>query len=497
MKNRLLVRQSEAAWKQGARGERVKSKVQRNRWAPIDSRGEEKEESMEARRPYWNMEIETKLNTPEMKELQWPRLKKKLTDLYERAPFWKARFEKAKIKPEDIRTWEDFTKGLPILTKEGFREYAVECGLNMDRILAGWMGDYAKQLRCIAATSGTTGEPTPYPLTQEDLDVWTEYTARALWRSGVYPGEKVLQAFGLSMFLAGVPLCMSLAEYGACAIPVGAEAGTERVLTYARLFRPTAMLCTPSFAEYMAEKAMEVLGAGVDSLNIKTIICGGEPGAGIPEIRRKIEGAYQARLFDMGAGLGCSCDYPEYQGMHWVGDDLAIMELVHQETHEPIPLEDGATGLAVFTTLTGTVLLGIRQTLGDIMEVFTSPCPCGKTGFRYKVVGRTDDMLKVKGVMIYPPAVEGVINRFVPRVTGELRIVLDEPPPRVVPPLKLKVEYGEGVKEDELASLEKEIQDEMHSAIKIRPRITWIPPQTLERFLKKKKLIEKAYEAKK
>jgi phenylacetate-CoA ligase len=256
------------------------------------------------------------------------------------------------------------------------------------------------------------------------------------------------------------------------------------------------MMCTPSFAEYMTEKANEILGAGVDSLNIKSIVAGGEPGAGIPSVRKKIEGAFNAKLFDMGAGLGCSCDYPEYQGMHWLGDDLAMMELVDQVSHEPIPMEDGATGMAVFSTLAGTNILGFRQTLGDIMEVTTSPCPCGQTGFRYKVIGRTDDMLKIKGVMIYPPAIEGVINRFVPRVMGEFRIVLDEPPPRVVPPLKLKIEYGEGTKEEELEALTQEITEEMHKSIKISPKITWLPPKTLERFVKKKKLIEKAYETK-
>ena len=198
----------------------------------------------------------------------------------------------------------------------------------------------------------------------------------------------------------------------------------------------------------------------------------------------------------MGAGLGCSCDYPEYQGMHWLGDDLAMMELVNQDSHEPVPMEDGATGMAVFSTLAGTNLLGFRQTLGDIMEVTTSPCPCGQTGFRYKVIGRTDDMLKIKGVMIYPPAIEGVINRFVPRVMGEFRIVLDEPPPRVVPPLKLKIEYGEGTKEEDLEALTAEITEEMHRSIKISPKITWLPPKTLERFVKKKKLLEKTYETK-
>ncbi len=451
---------------------------------------------MAERRRYWNMEVEQILNTPEMRDLQWSRMKNKMEALYEGASFWRSRMEKAGVTPEQVRTWDDFTDRIPVLTKEEFREYVDECESDMTRIIEGWMGEEANRLVCIAATSGTTGTPTPYSLNKGDLDIWTEFTSRALWRIGIYPGDRVLQAFGLSMFLAGVPMCMSIADYGACSIPVGAEAGTERVLSYAKLFRPKAMMCTPSLAEYMIERAPTSLGEGVDALTLEAVICGGEPGAGIPEVRRKIEEAYGAKLFDLGAGLGCSCDYPEYQGMHWLADDLVMMELVDQESHEPIPIEDGAVGLAVFTTLAGTALLGFRQTIGDIMEVHTSPCSCGGSGFRYRVIGRTDDMLKVKGVMIYPPAIEGVVNKFVPRVTGEFRIVLDEPPPRVVPPLKLKIEFGEGVEPGELESLAEEICEEMHRAVKIRPQITWLKPKTLERFTKKKKLMEKAYEKK-
>ena len=440
------------------------------------------------------MEMETVLNTPKMREFQFEKLKQKVRQMYEETAFWKNRMDKAGLKPDGIRTWDDYTKRLPVLSKEAVREYAMECAMDMGVILKGMMGDDAKRLICMAATSGTTGEPTPYPLTRENLGMWTEFTSRALWRIGIYPGDSILHALGLSMFLAGVPQCMSIAEYGACAIPVGAEAGTEKVLFYSRMFRPKAMMCTPSFAEYMIEKGPEVLGEGVDALQLQAIICGGEPGAGIPEIRQKIEGAFKAKLYDMGAGLGCSCEHPEYQGMHWLCDDLAFLELVNQETMEAVPFEDGAVGLGVMTSLEGNALIGLRQTLGDIMQVFTSPCPCGKTGFRYMVIGRIDDMLKVKGVMVYPAAIEGVVNRFVPRVTGEFRIVLDEPPPRVVPPLKLKVEYGEDVQEETLGVLGAEIAEEMHRALKIRPEIKWLAPKTLERFVKKKQIIEKAYE---
>ncbi|MBT8342552.1 MAG: phenylacetate--CoA ligase family protein, partial [Desulfatitalea sp.] len=190
-------------------------------------------------------------------------------------------------------------------------------------------------------------------------------------------------------------------------------------------------------------------------------------------------------------------DYPEYQGMHHIADDKAILELVDPATLEPVPFEHGAKGMVVQTTLEAEGMLWFRETFGDIFQVFTEPCPCGQTGFRYKVVGRVDDMLKVKGVMVYPASIDGVITGFAPRVTGEFRIILDEPPPRVVPPLKLKVEYGEQVKENELESLAKEMEGKMHDRLKISPKIQWVPPFSLERSEGKTKFFEKTYEEKK
>jgi phenylacetate-CoA ligase len=236
----------------------------------------------------------------------------------------------------------------------------------------------------------------------------------------------------------------------------------------------------------------------VKELGIRRLLSGGEPGAGIDSVKKKIEGAFGCRIYDMmglTAGFWCSCNHEEYQGMHFVRDDTCIMELVNPETREPVPFEDGAIGEVVGTPLAGDSLNMIRFNSNDIMQVFTAPCPCGLSGVRYKVIGRSDDMLKVKGVMVYPASIDNVVTGFVPRVTGEFRIVLTEPPPRVVPPLKLKVEYGEGVPEDKLPALAAEIADKMHDAIKIRPEITWIPPMTLERSAHKTKFIEKAYES--
>ena len=180
--------------------------------------------------------------------------------------------------------------------------------------------------------------------------------------------------------------------------------------------------------------------------------------------------------------------------MHWMVDDLCYYELVDPETKTPVPMEEGARGEALFTTLETDGWVMVRQSLGDTHEVFTEPCPCGRSGFRYKVVGRSDDMLKVKGVMVYPSHIKGVVNEFVPWVTGEMRIVLDEKPPRVVPPLKVRVEHTGKLTEMELKALEMDIVGAMSKRLKISPKILWAEPGSLERSHYKGQTFEKLYE---
>jgi phenylacetate-CoA ligase len=294
------------------------------------------------------------------------------------------------------------------------------------------------------------------------------------------------------MVIAGIPTIMGASRLGATIIPVGAEAGTDRILLMQALFRGTAYCGTPSLAEYLIEKVKEQ-GRGPKDLNFRMIMCGGEPGAGIPEVKDRLESAYGCRVFDGGAGFGFSCDHEEYQGMHWTCDDLFYYELVDPETKEPTPLEDGATGEALFTCLDADGFVLLRTSLGDIHQVFTSPCPCGRTGFRYKILGRTDDMLKVKGVIVYPSQVEGVINSFLPQVTGEYRIVLTERPPRVVPPLKIRVEKGEGLKETDLLELEADMKKAFHNKVKFTPAIIWVEPGELDRSTYKGQIFERQY----
>ncbi len=451
---------------------------------------------MDLERPYWNMEVESKFNTPEMRQMQNDLFVQNIQGMYDRIPLTKKRMDEAGLRPSDVKSLDDLQK-IPVYGQPEMRELIAEVGFDMKKILEMTLGAGADDIYVMAATSGTTGMPTPYPVTRAGLPGMREINNRMLWRCGVRPGNKLVLAFGLSMFLAGSPTLLALEDFpGITIIPVGAEAGTTRIINFSRLFGGDVLMCTPSLALHMIERAQEIMGESVKALGYKILLCGAEPGAGIPEVRKRIETEYGAKLFDAGAGLGVSCDYPEYQGMHWIGDDVVYYELVDPDTGKNVPLEDGNAGLGVFTTLTaqGGALSGLRLTMGDVHQVFTSPCPCGLSGFRYKIVGRTDDMLKIKGVMVYPAQIKDVVESFTPRTTGAFRILLDEPPPRVVPPVKLKIEFGKDVGGEDLEQLNKEVEEKMHQAVKIRPKIEWIEPDTLERSDKKTQYIEKLYE---
>lgn len=451
-------------------------------------------------RRYFNEVVEPLLNTPQMRQIQHGKLRPTLSYFYHKVPFDRERMEKAGIKPADIGSWDDLAKALPLCGQADFRRVFEQVGNDMFKAYDILFGrERMQDLHLLTTTSGTTGVPTPYPVFHKSADAMGEIMGRMGWRAGLRPGDRLALGFGLSMHAAGTPQIYWYKKIpGVTIIPIGAEAGTERLLQMVKLFRANVLTCTPSLAIHLIERCPDILGEPVKNLGIDKLILGAEPGAGIPEVRSRLEGEYGARVFDIGAGYGVSCDCPEYQGMHWVADDYCLYELADPESLTPVPMQHGATGLGVFTPLepeASIFFANLRMTLNDVHQVFTEPCACGKSGFRYKIVGRADDMLKVKGVPVYPAAIQGVVDGFVPRLTGAFRIILDEPPPRVVPPLKLKIEYGAKVQRGDLPELEKEIITKMHSLLKIRPSITWIEPNTLERAVKKTQLLEKSYSA--
>ena len=196
--------------------------------------------------------------------------------------------------------------------------------------------------------------------------------------------------------------------------------------------------------------------------------------------------------------MGISCDSDEYYGLHAVAPDVCTSydDLVDPITKEPIDSDvDGAIGEMVHTSLEREACPAVKYAYGDVVQVFTKECPgCGFKGKRIKLIGRADDMLIVKGVNVYPIAIKDIVATFIPDVTGEMRIVLDNPPPRVVPPIKLKIEHGKHIGKQDLSGLEKKISSALHNAIKIRPEIEFVAPGTLPKETRKTPIFEKRYE---
>jgi phenylacetate-CoA ligase len=404
---------------------------------------------------------------------------------YDGSEHYRSQLDRLGVSPEEIRTLADLD-ALPILLDK-----AGEIALR-ERSLAQAGHPFGEHL-CVpleevvgvASTSGTTGDPTYYAFTREDIEVTDELWGRAFRFGGLRAGDTVLHAFGLSMFLAGVPVVRALERMGARPVPVGAEAGSEKLLKVARNMRPVAICCTPSYGEYLATKE------DLTGLGIRHIFCAGEPGAGLPEVRARLsDGFGGASVTDMLGGvhglINVSC--AAQAGMHMLAQDHSVQQLVDPGTGRAIELTDGAIGVRVKTTLDWRAQPQLRASVGDVYEVLTARCECGLDTPRARVIGRTDDMLIIKGVKLYPAAVQNLVFELRPRLTGHFRIMLDAPGPKVQPPLRMRVEVaGDADGHSEEIS---ELVRRMHSRFSVTPEVEAVPAGSLPRTAHKAKLIE-------
>ena len=443
---------------------------------------------------FWNEAIET-LPPKEVKALQWKRLKKQLQYNYDHSEYYREeKFHKSGLIPENVKSFNDF-RNIPLMTKDEHRWIQEESLRRFEHPYGLITCAPKERIVRINSTSGTTGQPTLYTLTQNDVNVLNEMHARKYWRTGLRPGNIVLQALSLSMFTGGLPLSDGLQAMGLCVVPVGIEGGTQRVLEFTLLTRPDVLIATPSFGEYLIDQAPKLIGKEARELGIRWFYCAGEPGAGIPPLRKKLQEGFGAKVFDHTGGghafHGISCDTEPYPGMHFVSPDHCILELVDPETKEPLETFDGAIGEMVFTFIGWEGGPFMRYALGDLIQIFTEPCSCGWPEMRFKILGRADDMLIIKGVNIYPAALKSVVGEFVPRTTGALRITLDGPGPLVTPPLRIKIEYGrQEMSTDEIQRLSKDLKDAIRDRLRVNPELDLIPPFTLPREAGKTSLIE-------
>jgi len=442
------------------------------------------------------------MSQEEIRGYQEKKLTKQLKYCYDSSEFYRQKFDEAGAKPDDIKTMNDL-RNLPVfMVKDDERKSAQESLQRYGHPFGLHLCAPVDELYLTGTTSGTSGIPTfSYTFTKKDINFIGRQLGHRLSLTGVGKGDRVVFFFALGIYATTMTL-WGLRELGALPIDIDARAGTDVLLQFIDLTRPTYLACTPSLAEFLIEKAPKQIGKEVKDFNLKGLLTTGEVGIAIPEIKNKLEFAYGCRAYDYwspcGNAMGISCDSDEYYGLHAVAPDVCTSydDLIDPVTKESIDSDvDGAIGEMVHTSLEREACPAVKYAYGDVVQVFTKECPgCGFKGKRIKLIGRADDMLIVKGVNVYPIAIKDIVATFIPDVTGEMRIVLDNPPPRVVPPIKLKIEHGKHIGKQDLSGLEKKISSALHNAIKIRPEIEFVAPGTLPKETRKTPIFEKRYE---
>lgn len=434
---------------------------------------------------YWNEPMET-LAPHAFREVQEAALMRELDYLWARSDFYREKWGALGLERGDIVSLDDLAK-LPFTEKSELRDsLALHPPLGSHR--ACDLGDVIR----VYSTSGTTGNPTYIGLTCHDRDVWKETANRAMWSCGMRPEHVVPLPIGT--FFIAASYGEAIENLGAMLVPVGVGA-TERLLAAVRNLKADFILSTASFPLYLIDYCQSH-GINPRALGIKGFMVGGEPGGGIPQVRRRIEEAFGAMVREcMGNGdmlglIWAECDAGP--GMHFIAQGACHPEIIDPKTGEHLDIREGVTGELVYTSLDRECQPLVRFRTRDHVRVVRTECDCGRTGYAVSCIGRTDDMLIISGVNVYPSAVREVIGTFRPRVTGELVIDLFEAPPAVKPPMKIRVEHGPDA--GDLAALKKEIERKLRDTLIFASEVTLVPPGSLPKYEYKAKLTETHYE---
>jgi phenylacetate-CoA ligase len=342
----------------------------------------------------------------------------------------------------------------------------------------------------IYSTSGTAGVPSYVPLTAPDLDNWVTASARSYAASGIAAGERIVSTYNAGPFVAGAALA-AFERIGLCHIPVG-TGNTERLITAIELLKPEAVVLTPSYAAYLVEWAAE-RDVDLRRSTVERVLVAGEPGGGEPAFRARLEDGWGARVTeamgigDIGVSLWGECE--QQDGMHLGARGFVHAELIEPETGVAVEMDDGATGELVLTHLQHRAAPLLRFRTRDHVEVRSSPCNCGRTGPRVRCTGRTDDMLIVRGVNVFPSAVREVVSGFAPEVSGQILVKPQAPGVKQEPPLPVTVELARGATGD--AALAEAIRERLRNVLVVQTRVDLVPWGSLRRSKYKSRLVER------
>ena len=417
---------------------------------------------------YWNEASEC-CNRQDLERLQLERLQALVDRLYHQVPFYRSRLEEAGVRPGTIRSLEDLPR-IPFTTKADLRDnypfglFAVP----MDEIIR------------IHASTGTTGKPTVVGYTRNDIDIWSEVMARTLVSAGAHRGDIIQVAYGYGLFTGGLGAHYGAEKIGAAVVPVS-TGNTRRQITLLKDFGTTVLCSTPSYALYLAEAAEE-RGVHARDLPLRVGVFGAEPWT--DNLRREIEKKLHVSAIDIyglseiiGPGVAAECR--EKKGLHMMEDHF-LPEIVDPATGEP--LEDGQPGELVVTTLTKEGIPLLRYRIRDITRLNRAPCACGRTTVRMeRITGRSDDMLIIRGVNVFPSQIESVLLE-IPEAAPHYLIYVDRV--KNLDTMEIHVEVSEEMFSDEVKELErieKRIKAEVESTLGIAVRIKLVEPRSIAR----------------
>jgi phenylacetate-CoA ligase len=341
----------------------------------------------------------------------------------------------------------------------------------------------------IYSTSGTTGTPSYIPLTAGDVENWVTGSARSYAMSGVQPGERIVSTYNAGPFAAGAALA-AFDRIGLSHIPVG-TGNTERLVRVIEQLEPEAVVMTPSYAAYALEWASE-RDVDLAASSVRRVLVAGEPGGGEAAFRARLERGWGARVTeamgigDIGVSLWGECE--AHDGMHLGAAEFVLPELIDPASGAAVAMEDGAEGELVLTHLRHRAAPLLRFRTRDHVRVKSGRCACGREGIRIRCVGRTDDMLIVRGVNVFPSAIREVVGGFAPRVSGNILVRPSAPGPKQEPPLPVAVEVAAGSAGD--ADLARAIREQLRAALIVQTEIELVPFGGLQRSEYKSRLVQ-------
>ena len=417
---------------------------------------------------YWNRPVET-MSRDQLSVIQAARLKELVARVYNQVPFYREKFQVAGLLPDDITRLEDISK-LPFITKQDMR----------DNYPYGLFAVPLSEIVRLHASSGTTGRPTVVGYTQRDIGMWSEVMARSLTAAGVNRQSFVQIAYGYGLFTGGLGVHYGAELVGASVIPVS-SGNTSRQLLLMKDFGTTALACTPSYALHIAE-TMRESGINREELVLKVGIFGAEPWS--ERMRKEIEEQLGIRAIDIyglseiiGPGVACECEAQD--GLH-INEDHFYPEIINPETGEVLP--DGEKGELVITTLTKEGMPMVRYRTRDLTVLKRQTCSCGRTLVRMgKVLGRSDDMLIIRGVNVFPSQVETVLLEL-GETSPHYQLIVDREDN--MDQLTVMVEVTEDMFSDEvrrLEILERKIKETLSSVLSVAAKVKLVGPKTIAR----------------